>query len=107
MNPTFRGGIHIAGHKETGKSPIEVMPAPGVVRISLAQHSGPSMKATVAPGDKVCLGQVIGMSDWKFACPLHSSVSGKVSAIEKYYDPEKAALVEAVVVENDGLDTLD
>lgn len=107
MKPTFRGGIHIAGYKETGKSRIEVMPAPGVVRISLAQHSGPPMKATVTPGDKVCLGQVIGMSDWKFACPVHSSVSGKVSAIEKYYDPVKAALVEAVVIENDGLDTPD
>lgn len=107
MRLSFRGGIHIAGHKETGKLPIEVMPAPGIVRISLAQHSGPPLKATVAPGDKICLGQIIGMSDWKFACPVHSSVSGRVSAIEKYYDPVKAAWAEAVIIENDGLDTPD
>ena len=82
MRLSFRGGIHIAGHKETGKLPIEVMPAPGIVRISLAQHSGPPLKATVAPGDKICLGQIIGMSDWKLAYPDNSRVYRRVSGIE-------------------------
>lgn len=107
MNPTFKGGMHISEHKDTRNSAIERMPAPKIVKISLAQHSGKPMTATVAPGDYVYRGQVIGMSDATIACPIHSSVSGTVKAIELISDAGRARPVEAVVIENDGLDTLD
>lgn len=107
MNPSFRGGIHITEHKNTRDSAIEKMPAPKIVKISLAQHSGAPMKPTVAPGDYVYRGQIIGNSDASISCPVHSSVSGKVTAIELINDAGRATPVSAVVIENDGLDTLD
>ncbi len=107
MNPSFKGGIHITEHKNTRDSAIEKIPAPKIVKISLAQHSGAPMKATVAPGDYVYRGQVVGTSDASISCPVHSSVSGKVIAIELISDAGRAAPVGAVVIENDGLDTLD
>ena len=107
MNPSFKGGMHISEHKDTRNSAIEKMPAPKIVKISMAQHSGRPMSAVVAPGDYVYRGQVIGMSDANIACPIHSSVSGTVKAIEIMSDAGRACSVEAVVIENDGLDTLD
>lgn len=107
MNPTFRGGIHIAGNKNTRGAAAERMPGPGVVKISLAQHSGQPMRATVSPGDYVYLGQRVGDSEAAVSCPVHSSVSGRVRAIELISDAGRAAPVEAVVIENDGRYTLD
>lgn len=83
------------------------MPAPAVVRISLAQHSGAPMKATVKPGDHVYYGQQIGISEAAIWCPVHASVSGTVKAIELISDAGRAVPVEAVVIENDGLDERD
>ncbi len=65
------------------------------------------MKATVAPGDHVNVGQPISTSEAAIWCPVHASVSGTVKAIELISDAGRAAPVEAVVIENDFADTPD
>ncbi len=65
------------------------------------------MKATVAPGDHVNVGQPISTSEAAIWCPVHASVSGTVKAIELISDAGRAAPVEAVVIKNDFADTPD
>ena len=107
MNPSFKGGLHINEHKNTCACAALRLPAPALVKISLSQHSGAPMKATVAPGDHVNVGQPISTSDASIWCPVHASVSGTVKAIELISDAGRAAPVEAVVIENDFADTPD
>ena len=107
MNPSFKGGLHINELKNTCACAALRLPAPTLVKISLSQHSGAPMKATVAPGDHVNVGQPISISDASIWCPVHASVSGTVKAIELISDAGRAAPVEAVVIENDFADTPD
>jgi electron transport complex protein RnfC len=75
--------VHVAHHKNTAESPTEKMPVPDKVYISMSQHIGAPCQPKVAVGDLVKVGQVIGDTDAFVSAPIHSSVSGKVTAIEK------------------------
>lgn len=75
--------VHVAHHKNTAESPTEKMPVPDKVYISMSQHIGAPCQPQVAVGDLVKVGQVIGDTDAFVSAPIHSSVSGKVAAIEK------------------------
>jgi len=75
--------IHVEHHKYTADSPTEKMPAPDKVYISMAQHIGAPCQPKVVVGDLVKVGQVIGDSEAFVSAPIHSSVSGKVTAIDK------------------------
>lgn len=55
----------------------------------------------VSAGDYVKVGQVIADSDVFLTVPLHSSVSGTVTAVEPRLHPS-GAMVTAIIVENDG-----
>ena len=59
------------------------MPLPARVKISMSQHMGAPCEPTVAKGDRVLVGQVIGESNAFMSCPVHSSVSGTVAAISE------------------------
>ena len=101
MALTFKGGFHPEENKRLteGKQIIEVT-APDIMAIPLGQHIGAICKPVVNIGDYVYVGQKIGDSDEYLSVPVHSSVSGKVIAIEKRPHPN---LIEcmAVVIEND------
>jgi electron transport complex protein RnfC len=60
---------------------------PEEVVIPLVQHKGPTCKCLVSKGDTVLAGQVIGEPTVSSAAPVHASVSGTVSAIEKRPHP--------------------
>lgn len=75
--------IHVEHHKNTADSPTEKMPVPDKVYISMAQHIGAPCQPKVAVGDLLKVGQVIGDTDAFVSAPIHSSVSGKVTAIDK------------------------
>lgn len=75
--------VHVEHHKNTADSPTEKMPVPDKVYISMAQHIGAPCQPKVAVGDLVKVGQVIGDSEAFISAPIHSSVSGKVTAIDK------------------------
>ncbi len=102
---TFFGGVHPPDGKALSKDcAIENFPAPEKVYIPLAQHIGAPCKPLVAKGDEVKMGQMIGEAGGFVSAPVHSSVSGKVVAIEKR--PNIFGLKsDTIVIENDGQDT--
>ncbi|MBT9154444.1 MAG: Electron transport complex subunit RnfC [Firmicutes bacterium] len=80
MARTFVGGVHPPYRKDkTCFLPIERLSAPKTVVIPLLQHIGGINAPLVAVGERVLLGQKIGDSDAPIACPVHASVSGRVS----------------------------
>jgi len=106
MKKRFFGGVHPAGKKElTSGGSVLPAPAPDQVIIPLRQHIGAFCKPLVQIGDRVKVGQKIGDGDG-LCVPVHASVSGTVIAIEKR--PHiSGSDVEAIVIENDGLDTME
>ena len=57
------------------------MPPPKIVKIPMLQHIGAPAEPVVAVGDKVCVGTLIGKAGGFVSAPVHSSVSGTVSAM--------------------------
>ncbi|MBF8270878.1 MAG: Electron transport complex protein rnfC [Gammaproteobacteria bacterium] len=98
---TFRHGIHPEEHKEqTLGSLIQRMPFPAEVVLPLSQHLGASSKPVVKSGDKVYRGQLIAAADGFMSVPLHASVTGQVTAIEKRHHPS-GKMVEAIIIASD------
>ncbi len=101
---TFFGGIHPKYEKETtAGSPIEILPAPETLVVSMDQQTGAPAAPVVAKGDTVKVGQVIGETSHGISAPIHSPVSGKVTAVEPRLHPCGSSRM-AVVIENDGRD---
>lgn len=104
---TFKGGIHPPHNKHyTEKLPLVTAEMPKTVVIPLQQHIGAPCEPAVNVGDQVKLGQMIGEPKGFVSAPVHSSVSGKVVAIEKRNHPGGGSVL-SVVIENDGMDILD
>ncbi|NLJ40554.1 MAG: electron transport complex subunit RsxC [Clostridiales bacterium] len=104
---SFRGGTRPPGNKHFTKNKnIEKAKVPALVYIPLKQHVGAPCEAVVKPGDQVKMGQVIGKQMGFISVPIHSSVSGKVKSIIPFPIPQGNKEM-TVVIENDGLDTLD
>ena len=83
------GGIHPSDFKEYSKgAAIEQFPIPAVVNIPLAQHIGAPAVACVAKGDRVVVGQVIATAGGFVSSPIHSSVSGIVTAVGPMADAQ-------------------
>lgn len=97
---TFRGGLHPDENKITAKSPIEIMPEPSTVAIALSQHIGTPCAPIVKKGDYVYKGQPVGIGESGLTCPVHSSVSGTVKALEDRVGAF-GQKVTYVVIEND------
>jgi len=104
----FYGGVHPLERKEeTEAKPLENFPFPAKIFVFLSQHTGLPAKPVVKAGDSVKVGQKIGESAGFISSPVHSSISGKVTAIEDKIHPVSGKPQPAVVIENDGLDTPD
>ncbi|WKY46408.1 electron transport complex subunit RsxC [Eubacteriaceae bacterium ES3] len=104
---TFNGGIHPPyGKESTAGVPLGFGDAPKVVTIPMSLHIGAPCTPVVKKGDQVYLGQKIGEPNGFVSAPIHASVSGKVIAVEEKPHPN-GDLVKAVVIESDGLDTVD
>ncbi len=97
---TFKKGIHPPHNKVTENSPLVECPTPETVYIPLSQHIGKHAIPTVAAGDKVKAGTLIGCADTDFSANVFSSVSGTVKSVEKAKTPTGACL--HVAIENDG-----
>jgi electron transport complex protein RnfC len=102
---TFRGGLLMDGHKNTRSVQIENMPSPDKVTIPMSQHIGTPATPVVKVGDTVEKGQVIGNVSSGLGCPVHSSVSGKVTAISTLM-LSNGRQCKAVEIENDHLETI-
>ena len=98
---TFRGGIHLDGHKEM-TCRLQTVPAliPDRVYIPLSQHIGAPCVPLVVAGDSVKKGQKIGMAKGFVSAPIHASVSGTVVGIELMEHPG-GSFAPSIVIEND------
>jgi electron transport complex protein RnfC len=101
---TFPHGVHPPEFKElTAEKPLEPMPPPEKVFMPFLQHFGSPAESLVSKGDEVSLGQKIGEGKTLFSAAVHSSISGKVLAVDHYIHPG-GNLVPAVTIANDGED---
>ena len=77
------------------------MPPPERIVLAMSQHLGAPCTPTVKVGDTVEVGQVVGDSDRPVSAPVHSGVSGKVTALTELLLPG-GLKTPAVVIESDG-----
>ena len=102
----IRGGVKPPHLKNTAETVSVTMPSPSIVTILMLQHIGVPCEPIVAKGDKVFVGTKIGDSEKYVSAPIHSSVSGTVSAIGEtlLVSGQKC---KTVIIESDGLNTPD
>lgn len=94
-------GVHVPYHKNTAALESTRMPIPDVVTIAMQQHLGAPCTPTVAAGDTVEVGQLLGDNAQAFlSSPVYSSVSGKVTGIVDIITAT-GATVKAVQIETD------
>lgn len=94
-------GIKLKHRKNTENSTTVIFPVPSKVRIPMSMNMGAPCLPLVKAGDEVKVGQKIGDSDAPFSVPVHSSVSGKVTAITDYRNA-MGAVCKMVEIESDG-----
>lgn len=101
---TFRGGIHITGHKELTSGTAAIVAAvPDRLYIPLSQHIGAACAPLVIVGDRVKKGERIGEVKGFVSSPVHATVSGTVTAIEVMEHPG-GSFAPCIVIENDHLE---
>jgi len=104
MAQVFNGGIHPRYFRElTRDKPLREAKLPEEVVIPLSQHIGAPAEPVVKPGDTVKVGTLIGRSSKFISACVHSSLSGRVTAVERRPHPVLGSAV-AVVIEGDGKD---
>ncbi len=102
----YYGGIHPSENKELSEHvDLVKFPAPETVVIPLSMHAGAPANAVVEVGDEVKVGQKIGEAGGFISSPVHSSVSGTVTAIEVHKHATRGECL-SVVIKSDGKDTL-
>ncbi len=102
----YYGGIHPSERKEfTENLPLRKFPDPETVVIPLSMHAGAPSNPVVQVGDTVKVGQVIGEQAGFISAPVHSSVSGTVTAIEEHGHATRGKCL-SVVIKSDGKNTL-
>ena len=106
MAYTFKGGIRLEKNNSTAKLHTEAVSDAPYVKLLLKHGADSPAKLTVKERDTVKLGQVIGEETvGASACPVHASVSGKVTSAEEYITAD-GTVYTAVVIENDLQHTL-
>ena len=102
----FEGGVHPVEDKKTTEAVGLVrFPEPKTVVIPLNMHLGTPAKAIIAVGDTVKVGQKIGAETGTLSAAVHSSVSGKVLAIEERPHSNCGSCL-SIVIESDGKNTV-
>ena len=96
-----RGGVKVPHNKNTEDCKIVRMPPPKKVILPMQQHIGAPCIPTVKVGDTVKVGQIIGDTDKFISAPIHSSVSGTVTAVSDTV-LANGRLAPAVTIESDG-----
>lgn len=95
------------GHKDLS---LQVGPSeflnPEFIYIPLVEGGTPC-ECLVKVGEKVKVGQVVAMKSGRFGLPLHSSVSGEVTAIDKKMWHSSGMMVQMIEIKNDFNETLD
>lgn len=95
------GGVHAPHRKHTAECETIVMPAPKTIVLPMMQHLGAPCLPMVKVGDTVEVGQMVADSAAPVCAPIHSGVSGTVTAIKDILLPG-GRTCQAVVIESDG-----
>lgn len=101
---TFQGGIHPTYSKTTTHKKIEEAKLPAKVILPLSQHVGIPGDSLVKVGDLVKTGQKIAESAALISAPIHASVSGVVTGIDRLPHPVTGRPFKTVTIESDGKD---
>ncbi|MBP3388297.1 MAG: electron transport complex subunit RsxC [Clostridia bacterium] len=96
-----RGGVDLPHRRYTASMETVEMPVPATLCFPMNQHIGAPCVPTVAVGDTVEVGQVIGDSEQFVSAPIHSSVSGTVTDIGQMTLPG-GGVSTTVVIASDG-----
>jgi len=97
--------IHPPDFKDITKNKkIDSAPLPKKAILLLSQHAGAPSEPVVSAGDSVKTGSLIAQAKGFISSNLHSSISGKVIAIEDSPHPITGSS-RAIIIESDGLDT--
>ena len=84
----FSGGVHPDYNKELAREqPIERLPTPAELAVSMSQHLGAPAKCVVKAGDFVRRGQVIGEKNGFISVLVRAPADGLVKAVEKRLGP--------------------
>ncbi len=94
-------GIRLKHHKNTENCSTVEFPLPAKVRIPMSMHMGAPCQPLVKVKDTVKVGQKIGDTDAAFSVPVHSSVSGTVTAVTDYRTA-MGSVCKMVEIETDG-----
>ncbi|MDO8602397.1 MAG: electron transport complex subunit RsxC [Candidatus Omnitrophota bacterium] len=96
--------IHPPDFKDIAKNKkIEIASLPKKAILLLSQHAGAPSEPIVNVGDSVKTGSLIAQAKGFISANLHSSISGKVIAIEESPNPIIGSS-RAIIIESDGLD---
>ena len=93
-------GISIPHNKNTKDMQTVSFEKPDYVILPMNQHIGAGCTPIVKVGDRVRLGQKIGVSTARISAPIHASISGTVREIRDVTLPN-GYISPAVVIEND------
>ena len=98
-------GIFLPHKKGTENCESIKIPVPAKVKISMSQNMGAFCEPLVKKGDTVLVGQKIGDSDKFMSAPVHSSVSGTVTAISDML-LANGKICKCIEIETDGKQTI-
>ncbi len=97
---TFKGGYRFKGFTGRAANKLITLDLPSTVRIPLRQGFGSTLTPKVGVGDGVKAGQIIAQDDKLVSSPIHSSVNGTVTKIEKVNYFKRS--IDMVTIESDG-----
>ena len=101
---TFPGGVHPHDEKHySASAPISEPPLPAKVTIHLSQHIGSPSTPVVTVGTEVLTGQIIAEASGFVSINQHASISGKVTAIDRFPHPCGTTSL-AIQITGDGKD---
>ncbi|MCK4418179.1 electron transport complex subunit RsxC [Candidatus Aerophobetes bacterium] len=101
---TFKQGLHLLEKKELSEEKkIRRIAPPSRVILPLSQHTGAPCEALVKKGDVVKEGEKIADSSSFVSSPIHASISGKVSSIEKMPHP-LGGEITSIIIERENND---
>lgn len=103
----FPGGIFPAERKNlSNQTPIEKLPLPKRLYVTVKQHIGVEGHLIVEPGQSVLKGQALTKSMNPFAVPIHAPTSGTIVSIDQHVSAHPSGLPELTVeIESDQMDT--
>ncbi|MDO4522967.1 MAG: electron transport complex subunit RsxC [Eubacteriales bacterium] len=103
----YYGGVHPSERKELCEhAELKRFPDPEIAVLPVSMHLGAPATPIVQVGDEVKVGQKIAEASSFISAPVHSSVSGKVIAIEDRPHATRG-VCPSIVIESDGKNTLD